>query len=93
MVEAGAIRAARADLLQAIESHGEPAVIEALKRVLNEMKRARPKRTEDRAQVVAIAAKVRGRQQSLAHAGAASADAAEAEAMDAAAWDDDAVPW
>ena len=56
-------------------------MIEALKRVLNEMKRARPKGTEERAQVVAIAAKLRGRQQSLdAHAVAVSAD-------------DDAEPW
>ena len=60
------IRAARADLLKVIERHGEPAAIEALKRVLNEMKRARPRGTEERAQVIAIAAKLRGRQQSLA---------------------------
>jgi hypothetical protein len=87
------IRAARAELLQSIDRHGEPVVIEALKRVLNEMKRARPKGTEERAQVVAIAAKLRGRQQSLAHAGPTSADADEAEAMDDDASDDDAEPW
>jgi hypothetical protein len=59
------IRAARADLLLAIDRHGEPVVIEALKRVLNEMKRAHPMGTEERAPVLGVAAKLRGRQQSI----------------------------
>jgi hypothetical protein len=54
MIDAGAIRAARAELSSVIESHGEEATLEAIRRLLSAKRRSHPQGTPERAEVVAL---------------------------------------
>ena len=54
MIDAGAIRAARAELSNVVERHGEEATLEAIRRLLSAKRRSHPQGTPERAEAVAL---------------------------------------
>jgi hypothetical protein len=79
MIDAGAIRAARAELSNLVERHGEEAALEAIRRLLSAKRRSHAQGTPERAEVVALSARAASR---LGHL---RRDVGEAS--------DDAAPW
>lgn len=83
--DAGAIRAARAEVLAIMDRHGEEATLEGIRRVLSVKRRTLPKVSPERAELITLDMRAAGR---LGRLGRKAADV-----DDIADDDSDSAPW
>jgi hypothetical protein len=83
--DAGAIRAARAEVLATMDRHGEEATLEGIRRVLSAKRRTLSKASPERAELTALDMRAAGRLGRLRRE--------VADVDDTADYDSDSAPW
>ena len=84
--DAGAIRAARAEVLATMERHGEEATLEGIRRMLSAKRRTVPKASPERAELTTLDMRAAGRLGRLRREAADVDDIADDDS-DSAPWD------